>query len=137
MEIQRISLADSWLVFEGETAVNPLFSVKKNVNLLNTKSLAQVYEHRKALSSKKNNVVYEIEGSYTQRCCAVYDQKRRPVALIKRKEEAVRGVAFGIDVFRLIVQPEEIQPSMAMVLVILLDQMFGSHYSITKRFSTC
>ncbi|XP_009605860.3 protein LURP-one-related 8 [Nicotiana tomentosiformis] len=134
---KRISLADSWLVFEGETAVNPLFSVKKNVNLLNTKSLAQVYEHRKALSSKKNNVVYEIEGSYTQRCCAVYDQKRRPVALIKRKEEAVRGVAFGIDVFRLVVQPEEIHPSMAMALVILLDQMFGSHYSITKRFSTC
>ncbi|OIT07499.1 protein lurp-one-related 8 [Nicotiana attenuata] len=138
---KRISLADSWLVFEGETAVNPLFSVKKNVNLFNTKSLAQVYEHRKALSSttspKKNNVVYEIEGSYTQRCCTVYDHKRRPVAQIKRKEEAVRGVAFGIDVFRLIVQPEEIHPSMAMVLVILLDQMFGSHYSITKRFSTC
>ncbi|KAK4374934.1 hypothetical protein RND71_005611 [Anisodus tanguticus] len=63
-------------------------------------------------------------------CCVVYDDKRRRVAEIKRKE-AVRGVSFGIDVFRLIVQPGDIDLSMA--LVILLDQMFGS---FSKRFST-
>ncbi|XP_059306893.1 protein LURP-one-related 8 [Lycium ferocissimum] len=134
---KRLSLSDCWLVFEGETDVHPLFSVKKNVNLLNSKSLAQVYDQRKgAVSSPKKKVVYEIEGSYGQRCCAVYDNNHRRVAEIKRKE-AVKGVAFGIDVFRLIVQPDEIDPSMAMALVILLDQMFGASYIITRRFSTC
>ena len=66
--------------------------------------------------------MYEIEGSYSQRCCAVYDERRRCVAEIKRKE-AVAGVALGVDVFRLIVQPEMDTP-VAMALVILLDQMF-------------
>ncbi|KAJ8533185.1 hypothetical protein K7X08_016074 [Anisodus acutangulus] len=131
---ERLSLSESWLVFEGETAVHPLFSVKKNVNLLNNKSLAEVYDQGKAVYSPKKKVVYEIEGSYVQRCCAVYDDKRRRVAEIKLKEQAVRGVSFGIDVFRLIVQPDEIDLSMAMALVILLDQMFGSS---SKRFSTC
>lgn len=137
---KRLSLSDSWLVFNGETAVHPLFSVKKNVNLLNSKSLAQVTslndQGKSVTVSPKKKVVYEIEGSYAQRCCAVYDYKRGRVAEIKRKE-AVRGVAFGIDVFRLIVQPGEIDLSMAMALVIILDQMFGSSSIITKRFSTC
>ena len=72
---------------------------------------------------------YEIEGSYTQRCCSVYDNKRRRVAEIKRKE-SVGGVSFGMDVFRLIVH-SEIESAVAMALVIVLDQMFGS----SKRFS--
>ncbi|KAK4359536.1 hypothetical protein RND71_021765 [Anisodus tanguticus] len=130
---KRLSLSESWLVFKGETAVDPLFSVKKNVNLLNSKSLAEVHDQGKAVSSPKKKMVYEIEGSYAQRCCVVYDDKRRRVAEIKRKE-AVKGASFGIDVFRLIVQPGEIDLSMAMALVILLDQMFGS---FSKRFSTC
>uniref|UniRef100_A0A5B7AW73 Protein LURP-one-related 8 n=1 Tax=Davidia involucrata TaxID=16924 RepID=A0A5B7AW73_DAVIN len=138
---KRLSLADNWLVFDGETAVNPLFSVRKHVNLLNTKSLAHVSSagcsgngSGSSWPRNKNNInailMYEIEGSYTQRCCAVYDDKRRRVAEIKPKE-AVRGVAFGMDVFRLIIQPE-IDSAVAMALVILLDQMFGS----SRRFLT-
>lgn len=123
-------------MYDGETAVNPLFSVRKNVNILNNKSLAQVSrtncEHNgtgsSSSSNNKNMMMYEIEGSYAQRCCAVYDGKRR-VAEIKQKE-AVGGVAFGVDVFRLIVQPE-IDTSVAMAIVILLDKMFGS----SRRFS--
>ncbi|XP_044505103.1 protein LURP-one-related 8-like [Mangifera indica] len=134
---KRLSLGDNWLVYDGETVVNPLFSVRKNVNILNNKSLAQVSrtncEHNgtgsSSSSNNKNMMMYEIEGSYAQRCCAVYDGKRR-VAEIKQKE-AVGGVAFGVDVFRLIVQPE-IDTSVAMAIVILLDKMFGS----SRRFSS-
>jgi hypothetical protein len=113
-------------VYEGETTTNPRFLVKKHVNILNTKCLA----HVSPASGSNKNVVYEIEGSYAQRCCAVYDEKKRRVAEIKQKE-SVGGVAFGVDVFRLIVGPE-MGTSMAMAMVILLDQMFGS----TRRFST-
>uniref|UniRef100_A0A5B7AUG2 Protein LURP-one-related 8 n=1 Tax=Davidia involucrata TaxID=16924 RepID=A0A5B7AUG2_DAVIN len=121
---KRLSLADNWVVFEGETAVNPLFSVKKHVNLLNTQSIAHVSSGGSGSSSPRNKL-YEIEGSYRQRCCGVYDDKRRRVAEIKRKE-AVGGVALGTDVFRLIIHPEIDDPAVAMAFVILLDQMFAS-----------
>ena len=120
---QKMSLGDNWLVYEGETLVNPRFSVRKSVNILNNKCLAYVISGNS--NKRNNNIVYEIEGSYSQRCCAVFDDKRRLVAEIKRKE-AVGGVAFGTDVFRLIVQPDSIRTDFAMALVILLDQMFGS-----------
>ncbi|KAG8390763.1 hypothetical protein BUALT_Bualt01G0117300 [Buddleja alternifolia] len=128
----KMSLGDSWLVFDGETADNPRFLVKKNVNLLKTKCLAHVSsapKHEEKMSS------YEIEGSYAQRCCAVYDEKRRLVAEIKHKESPVRGVAFGTDIFRLIVQPG-FDTALAMAIVILLDQMFGSSTSRRPRLST-
>ncbi|KAK1428109.1 hypothetical protein QVD17_16937 [Tagetes erecta] len=116
---KRLSLLDNWNVYEGESSVNPLFTVSKNVNLLNTKSLA----HVTTPGSKTKKTIYEIEGSYTQRCCFVYDDKRQCVAEIKRKE-AVGGVRFGGDVFRLVVKSDEIDPSVAMALVVVLDQMF-------------
>lgn len=140
---KRLSLSDNWLVFDGEEAVNPRYSVTKHVNFLNSKSVA----HVSALcccdnngsengngssppsfwSSPKSKVVYEIEGSYKRRCCAVYDDKRRRVAEIKRKE-ANGGVVFGLDVFRLMVHEtgRRIESPLAMALVIMLEQMFGS-----------
>ncbi|KAH9737134.1 protein LURP-one-related 8 [Citrus sinensis] len=130
---KRLSLGDNWLVYDGEkTDVNPRFSVKKHVNILTNKCLARVScnggdgSSSSSSSSPTNNknVLYEIQGSYAQRACAVYDGRRRRVAEIKKKE-AVGGVAFGSDVFRLIVQPE-METAVAMGLVILLDQMFGS-----------
>ena len=120
---QKMSLGDSWLVYEGETLVNPTLSVRKSMNILNNKCLAYVIPEN--TNNRNNNIIYEIKGSYSQRCCAVYDDKRRLVAEIKRKE-AVGGVTFGTDVFRLIVQPDNIRTDFAMALVILLDQMFGS-----------
>ncbi|EEF42300.1 protein LURP-one-related 8 [Ricinus communis] len=128
---KRLSLGDNWLVYDGETAVNPLFSVRKHVKILNTKSLAHVSGNSSSGStSNSKNIVYEIEGSYSQRSCAVYDDKHRRVAEIKQKE-AVGGVAFGVDVFRLIIGPK-MDTSVAMAIVILLDQMFGS----SRRFHT-
>ncbi|KVI03231.1 protein LURP-one-related 8-like [Cynara cardunculus var. scolymus] len=116
---KRLSLLDNWLVYEGETAVNPRFTVTKRVNLINTKSLA----HVTATGSRTKRPMYEIEGSYTQRSCVVYDDKRRRVAEIKRKE-AVGGVAFGGDVFRLFLHDSQMDPAVAMAMVIILDQMF-------------
>uniref|UniRef100_A0A2P2ILU0 Protein LURP-one-related 8 n=2 Tax=Rhizophora mucronata TaxID=61149 RepID=A0A2P2ILU0_RHIMU len=125
---KRLSLSDSWLIYDGETTVNPRFSMRKHANILNSKSLA----HVSAGGAKGNHsTMYEIEGSYGRRCCAVYDGNRRRVAEVKQKE-AVRGdVAFGDDVFRLIVLPE-MDASVAMAIVIILDQMFGS--STSRRF---
>lgn len=127
---KRLSLADRWTVFDGEAASNPRFSVRKNVNLLNTKCAAHVSSGG---GRSKSELLYEIQGSYSQRCCAVYDGKRRPVAEIKRKEASVKGVEFGNDVFRLVVKPG-ISAAAAMAIVIILDQMYGS--SATRFFLT-
>ncbi|CAI0474209.1 unnamed protein product [Linum tenue] len=118
---KRMSLTDSWLVFEGETTTNPKLCVRKKV--LNSKCLAQVSR----CGSNNSNIAYEIEGCYGQRCCTMYDSKRRIAAEIRQKEAAFGGgVAFGFDVFRLVVRPNMIDTPLAMAFVILLDQMFGS-----------
>lgn len=135
--MQRLSLGDNWLVYDGESTANPRFLARKQVNILNTKCLALVSSGSgsgscslMSSSGSSNHVLYEIQGSYTRRCCGVLDKKGTRVAEIKQKE-SVGGVAFGVDVFRLIVQPE-MDASLAMALVILLDQMFGS----SRRLST-
>lgn len=127
-----MSLADRWLVFEGEEAAKPQLSVRKKANLLSSKSLAEVCSPLPG--KKKNNVMYEIEGSYQQRCCAVYDEKRRLVAEMKRKEAMGGKVALGLDVFHLVVYEPYIDSPTAMAIVILLDQMFESS-THNSRFS--
>ncbi|KAL5720747.1 hypothetical protein ACHQM5_013386 [Ranunculus cassubicifolius] len=120
---KKLTLADNWLVFKGETTMNPLIMVKKNVSFTKSKLLAQVTSGCTKRSG--TDVLYKIEGSYDQRCCKVYDQKRRVIAEIKQKESVVGKVSFGKDVFCLIVQPG-VDPTVVMSLVILLEQMFGS-----------
>ncbi|KAI4324564.1 hypothetical protein MLD38_030042 [Melastoma candidum] len=122
---KRLSFNDNWQVFDGDSTLNPLFAARKQSTVLNTKRLAQITTPGNGTgsppsspSSRGRNVVYEVEGSYLQRSCAVYNEQRRLVAEIRRKE------AVGNDVFRLVVQPE-MSSAMAMAVVILLDQMFG------------
>lgn len=151
--MQKLSLGDHWLIYDGEELTNPRFSVKKQINFLPSKSLAHINHCSSLKSSSRNNSpcssprspfssgssspcsspragstpAFEVEGSYTQRCCMIYDDTRRQIAEIKRKESN-GGVAFGLDVFRLIVQPG-CDAAIAMAIVILLEQMFGSRSS--------
>ena len=115
-------------MYDGETLAQPRLIVRKHLNRLNTKSLANVSLAGSPLKFNNvrnyNNVIYEIERSYTHKCCVIYDDKRRCVAEIRRKE-AKTGVSLGRDVFHLVVQPL-IDRDVAMALVIVLDQMFGS-----------
>ncbi|TKY69027.1 LURP-one-related 8 [Spatholobus suberectus] len=96
-----------------------LFTVRKHVN----KCLAQLLSS--SIGSGKKEVAYEMEGSYAQRCYTFYNNNRIKVAEIKMKEAVAGGVAFGADIFRLIVQPH-MDTALAMACVILLDHMFGS-----------
>ncbi|XP_064939299.1 protein LURP-one-related 8-like [Musa acuminata AAA Group] len=124
---KKLSLGDHWLVYDGEEAVNPRFAVKKHKGLLHsTKALARVTAP--CTSGSKSRLVYDVEGSYSRRCCVVYDDRRRQLAEIKKKESA-QGIALGLDVFRLIVEPE-LDAAFAMAVVILLEQMFGSRRSL-------
>ncbi|MQL72899.1 hypothetical protein Taro_005230, partial [Colocasia esculenta] len=123
-----LSLGDHWLVYRGEETANPLFSAKKPVRLLKPAALARV--SRCGPGGRPCAAALEVEGSYSRRCCAVYDERRRRLAEIKRKE-AAGGADFGADVFRLVVEPG-FDAAVAMAVVVLLEQMIGSRRSLIK-----
>ncbi|KAI3824929.1 hypothetical protein L1987_06402 [Smallanthus sonchifolius] len=125
---KMLSLRNNFLVYDGETAVNPRFSVTKHGNIFNTNSLAYASIVGSPKNRNERNVIFEIEGSYAQKSCMVYDDGRTCVADIRRKE-AKGGVALGGDVFALVVQPS-VDPAIAMALVVILDQMFDT----SRRF---
>ncbi|KAH0470447.1 hypothetical protein IEQ34_000170 [Dendrobium chrysotoxum] len=125
---KKLSLGEHWQIYDGEapSSANPLFSVRKHVKFIQSKSLAHVIPCGSPPATATGEG-FEIEGSYARRCCLVYDEKRRVVAEIRRKE-AAGGVAFGLDVFRLVVQPG-FDVAVAMAIVILLEEMFGTKSS--------
>ncbi|KAK8959690.1 Protein LURP-one-related 8 [Platanthera guangdongensis] len=130
---KKLSLGEHWQIYNGEEAERPLFSVRKHVRLIQSKCLAHVTSCRglpPAIVCDAGEG-YEVEGSYGQRRCRIYDEKRRTVAEIRRKEAMGGGVAFGLDVFRLIVRPG-FDPAVAMAIVMLLEEMFGSKSSLIK-----
>ncbi|KAG6527445.1 protein LURP-one-related 8-like [Zingiber officinale] len=124
---KKLSLGEQWMIYEGEDDADPRFVVKRDVNPLHSGALARVTP---CASGAKSRRAYKIEGSYSQRRCAVLDGERRPMAEIKRKEPA-KGVSFGLDVFHLVVQPG-FDASVAMTIVMLLEQMFGSRSPLLK-----
>lgn len=152
--MQKLSLGDHWLIYDGEGATKPRLSAKKHVSFLHSKSLAHIHRcspkstnSPSPCSSPKSpysgsgggssspvssprassTPAFEVEGSYSQRCCTIYDDTWRQVAEIKTKESN-GGVAYGLDVFRLVVQPG-CDAAIAMAIVILLEQMYGSRGS--------
>lgn len=138
MQKRRFGSDSTWLVYKEDARDNPIFSVRKNANILShNKCVAQVSTVREGVGNKytrhdddeAQRPVYEIEGSFSRRCCGVFDDTGRKVAEIKQKEAPVKGVALGMDIFNLVIQPGLIDPAFAMAIVILLDQMFGSSSS--------
>ncbi|PKA58563.1 Protein LURP-one-related 8 [Apostasia shenzhenica] len=130
---KMLSLGERWQIYDGDEAANPRFSVRKHVSLLQSRSLAHMTPCAPPVPEGKRGVRYEIEGSYANRSCMIYDERRRPMAEIRRKE-AVSGAVFGLDVFRLVVQPG-FDAALAMAAVILLEEMFGSKSSLIRSRS--
>ncbi|XP_018467431.2 LOW QUALITY PROTEIN: protein LURP-one-related 17 [Raphanus sativus] len=128
---KKITLVDSWGIYEvkdtnGEAKVpkSPLWYMRKNLkmNILSTNSniLAYVFS---VPFDKKNT--YVIKGSYRCKSCKImHVSSNRAVVEIKRKEARTKGVRFGSDVFDLVVSLD-FDTSLAMALVLLLDQMFS------------
>jgi len=119
---KRLSLSgERWLIYAGEETWRPVYAVKRGGG---GKSMARVTPcavgaAAAAGAAGAGSVAsYEVEGSYARRRCVVYDAERRAVAEVQPKE------AVGTDVFRLVVQPG-VDVSLAMAVVVALDQLFG------------
>ncbi|XP_021830709.1 protein LURP-one-related 5-like [Prunus avium] len=65
---------------------------------------------------------YQIEGSFLQRSCTIFDAEKKLVAEIKRKVDASTHTMLGKDVFALCVKPG-FDAAFAMGLVLVLDQI--------------
>ncbi|XP_020580766.1 protein LURP-one-related 8-like [Phalaenopsis equestris] len=122
---KRFTLTDQWNIYKGEAvaAPRPIFSARKHVSLVRSKSLAHVIPCSAA--GKFAEAMYDVEGSFAQRSCVVYDESHKPVAEIQRKETV------GDDVFRLVVQPG-FDAALAMAFVILLERMCVSRVASIK-----
>ncbi|CAI9784633.1 unnamed protein product [Fraxinus pennsylvanica] len=127
---KKLGLVDNWLIYEGEvgedcsiktTSKKPIYSVKKNLNIIQTNLNVLAYVYR-VMSDKR--YAYMIQGSYANRSCRILDDSRKVVAEIKKKEAINGGVSYGLEVFLLIVRPG-FDSRFAMAIVLLLDQMFS------------
>lgn len=66
---------------------------------------------------------YQIDGSFAQRNCTIYDATTREVmAEIRRKVDISLNVVLGKDVFSLLVKPG-FDAAFTMGLVLVLDQI--------------
>lgn len=117
---KRLSLSgEQWLIYAGEDTRRPVYAVKRGGGGGGGKSMARVTPCAAAAAGAGAVASYEVEGSYARRRCVVYDAERRAVAEVQPKEAVV-----GTDVFRLVVQPG-VDVSLAMAVVVALDQLFG------------
>ncbi|GLJ37056.1 hypothetical protein SUGI_0750810 [Cryptomeria japonica] len=118
MRRKRLSMYSEWHAFlkDKSDGQKPLFIVRRSF-LLPTKTLAQIYV---GSVSEKKHPDYQIEGSFANRSCTVYNSSRNIVAEMKRKQVSSE-ITLGGDVFSVIVQPGYDQ-TFVMGLVAILDQ---------------
>uniref|UniRef100_A0ACD5W828 Uncharacterized protein n=1 Tax=Avena sativa TaxID=4498 RepID=A0ACD5W828_AVESA len=130
---RRLSLSEHWVIYdgdggEGDAAPRPLLSVRRcHARLLLRHAHSSSPSKQKALAhvtslSPAFPGAYVVEGSYAQRIVAVRDAAHgEAVAEMRRKESPV-----GDEVFRMVVpEPRRFGASLAMGIVIALDEMFG------------
>ncbi|GLJ37055.1 hypothetical protein SUGI_0750800 [Cryptomeria japonica] len=119
MRRKRLSMYSEWHAFlkDKSDGQKPLFIVRRSF-LLPTKTLAQIYV---GSVSEKKHPDYQIEGSFANRSCTVYNSSRNIVAEMKRKQVSSE-ITLGGDVFSMIVQPGYDQ-TFVMGLVVILDQI--------------
>ncbi|KAK4788409.1 hypothetical protein SAY86_019728 [Trapa natans] len=120
-------MSGNWLIYEGGVGdgttrlkKKPFCCVRKQTNyvLRNGKPKTLAYASRQG----KNFIV---QGSYLSRSCKVMaEDTGTVVAVVRRKGEIVRRVSFELEVFVLDVVHPGFDPGLAMVLVLVLDQMF-------------
>ncbi|OVA18912.1 LURP1-like domain [Macleaya cordata] len=127
---QKLSLVANWHVYEGDVHDDnhcrlqnlPICKVRRHMNPLHTNQ--NVIAHVFLYAAGNKRYVYVIEGSYRKRSCKVLDESRMVLAEIRRKEEMIKGISFGVEVFLLIVR-SGFDHGIAMAIVLLLDQMFS------------
>ncbi|KAI4329343.1 hypothetical protein L6164_021617 [Bauhinia variegata] len=117
---KRPSLHQRWEGFKGERVDGdkPIFSVKRSSIIGRSRASVAVEMY------DKPGEEYLIEGSFSQRCCTVFNATKESVAEIRRKVDPTTSVMLGKEVFSLCVKAG-FDGAFAMGLVLVLDQING------------
>ncbi|XP_030968089.1 protein LURP-one-related 12-like [Quercus lobata] len=115
---KRPSLHQRWEGFKGERSdgQKPFFSVRRSSIIGRSSVSVEVYNNP--------GEEYQIEGSFAQRCCTIFNAGKESVAEIRRKVDASTNVVLGKDVFSICLKPG-FDGAFAMGLVLVLDQING------------
>ncbi|KAK7821775.1 protein LURP-one-related 12-like [Quercus suber] len=115
---KRPSLHQRWEGFTGERSdgQKPIFSVRRSSIIGRSSVTVEVYNNP--------GEEYQIEGSFAQRCCTIFNAGKESVAEIRRKVDASTNVVLGKDVFSICLKPG-FDGAFAMGLVLVLDQING------------
>lgn len=115
---KRPSLHHRWEGFlgEGTDGKKPMFNVWRSSIIGRSAVTVEVYGNQ--------TEEYQIEGSFGQRSCVIFNGEKECVAEIRRKVDASANVVLGKDVFSLCLKPGS-DAAFAMGLVLVLDQIIG------------
>lgn len=124
--VQRPSLHHRWEGYLGERSEGdkPVFSVRRSSMIGRSSVTVEVYGNQ--------GEEYQIEGSFANRSCTIFNADKQTVAEIKRKVDASTHVVLGKDVFSLCLKPG-FDGAFAMGLVLVLDQINGDDYFFEDR----
>ncbi|KDP37081.1 hypothetical protein JCGZ_06137 [Jatropha curcas] len=120
---KRPSLHNRWEGYLGERSdgQKPIFSVRRSSMIGRCSVAVEVYGNP--------GEEYQIEGSFANRCCTIFNTVKESVAEIRRKVDASTNVVLGKDVFSLCLKPG-FDAAFAMGLVLVLDQLNGDEYVV-------
>ncbi|KAK2974410.1 hypothetical protein RJ640_021266 [Escallonia rubra] len=119
---KRPSFHKRWEGFLGEKTEGqkPIFSVSRSSIMGRLSVTVEMCGNR--------GEEYQIEGSFAQRCCTIFNAGKEVVAEIQRKVDASTSVMLAKDVFYVSLKPG-FDVAFAMGLVVVLDQINGDDYA--------
>ncbi|CAA2996958.1 LURP-one-related 12-like [Olea europaea subsp. europaea] len=114
----RPSLHHRWEGFIGERidGQKPIFSVRRSSIIGRFSVTVELYTN--------TGEEYQIEGSFANRHCTIFNAEKEIVAEIRRKVDASTNVVLGKDVFLISLKPG-FDGAFGMGLVLVLDQLNG------------
>ncbi|XP_022842500.1 protein LURP-one-related 12-like [Olea europaea var. sylvestris] len=115
---KRPSLHHRWEGFIGERidGQKPIFSVRRSSIIGRFSVTVELYTN--------TGEEYQIEGSFANRHCTIFNAEKEIVAEIRRKVDASTNVVLGKDVFLISLKPG-FDGAFGMGLVLVLDQLNG------------
>lgn len=118
---KRPSLHQRWEGFVGERLEGQkhIFNVRRSSIMGRTSVTAEVYGNP--------GEEYQIEGSFSQRTCTIFNADKQSVAEITRKLDISTNVVLSKEVFSVCLEPG-FDAAFVMGLVLVLDQIYGEEY---------
>uniref|UniRef100_A0A803P045 Uncharacterized protein n=1 Tax=Cannabis sativa TaxID=3483 RepID=A0A803P045_CANSA len=118
---KRPSLHQRWEGYLGERSEGqkPIFSVRRSSIIGRSSVVVEVMGNPEE--------EYQIEGSFGQRNCTIFNAAKESMAEIKRKVDTSTNVVLAKDVFSLCLKPG-FDGAFAMGLVLILDQINGDDF---------